>query len=65
MKIYAGAVEYPFMIYDFVEDEKKRCHVDFLVYTMHLSNYRISLNETGTILSLKTVLPSFFTEKRG
>jgi hypothetical protein len=60
MKYHSAVLEYPFMMYTFVEDGRKRCQVDFLVYTMDMSNYRVSMNAKGDVLSLKTAIPQFF-----
>ena len=61
MKVHSAVLEYPFMMYTFVEDRQKHCQVDFLVYTMVMSNYRVSMNAKGDfLLSLNTSIPQFF-----
>ena len=48
------------MVYPYVENGRKRCQVDVLVYTLDMSHYRVNLSSDGEVLSVKTVVPSFF-----
>jgi len=54
---------YPYMLYDYVDDDRRHCTIDFLVPTMAEKAFRPTVNAAEQSLDLATVIPPFFANK--
>lgn len=56
------AISFPYIQYGFIEGNRRRVCVDFLIYGMSKKDYRLKVINGGKALQLGMVVPSFFTD---
>lgn len=54
---------FPYILYTYIEDGKRRVSVDFLVIGMAKENFRLRVVQGGKALQLVVVIPSFFADE--
>jgi hypothetical protein len=53
---------FPFILYDYVSDGRRRISVDFLILTVPKEMIRPKMDDTGTELQVAVVVPPFFAD---
>ena len=56
------AISFPYIQYGFIEGNRRRVCVDFLIYGMSKKDYCLKVINGGKALQLGMVVPSFFTD---
>jgi hypothetical protein len=55
---------FPFIMYDYVSDGRRRVSVDFLVMTVPKDKIRPKMTDTGLELQVGMIVPAFFADAR-
>ena len=62
---YNVDTKFPYMIYEYIEDQQYCCCVDLFVFSFLSSRFKVKLSKCGKFLRIRTVIPPFFyTGKR-
>lgn len=57
---YGIGSQYPFLMYEYVDDKQKKVAIDLLVTCLPTESYKICFNESGTEILVYTTLPEVF-----
>ena len=60
---FSTGFAFPYILYKYVEDNRRKITIDFLVLGMHRSMYRPIISSDHKSLLLGVVVPAFFTDQ--
>ena len=61
--LFSRGFSFPYIMYQYVEDGRRRVSIDFLILGMAKENYRPKVVSNGKTLQLGMVIPSFFADE--
>lgn len=59
---FSASFQYPYLKYNYVNDGRRCCTIDFLIINQGKDNFRPKITGDGTVLELGTIVPEFFFE---